>query len=359
MFKCNLYKNLGAIQLSINLELDADKLMVVLGQSGCGKSSFLNLIAGFTKPDKGSAILNNQVLYNHEQDVSRPIHKRHIGYIQQESCLFPHLTVKENILYGVTKKKRKQVLETYQELIRTLGIQDLEDAYPTHISGGQQQRVAIGRVLMTEPKMILWDEPFSALDHIIRDELRGLVDQLKKRYSIPMLFVTHDLGEAYQLGDDIAVMSQGEIQQVGRREEVFHRPINMEVARTIGVTNFIKGIKMEEDTYRCNRIILKVKEQSETSIEACYLGIRPENILYVREEEIEPKACKEIGNIFLATVLNIRKHLESYLLTIKISGLDNTLQMRMPTAVWQRYEIEVGMQIRVLLKYKSLIVLGE
>jgi molybdate transport system ATP-binding protein len=376
MLKGQFYKKLGNFDLDLSLTVGNKELLVILGASGCGKSTLLNCLAGFMPIDRGQIELDKVEFSNTNRGCHVPIHERQIAYIQQGKTLFPHLSVKENILYSVRGKRDQAVMTRYQDLLKLLAIEDLEKRRPHTLSGGQQQRVAIGRALMMSPKLILWDEPFSALDHLIREDLRHLVLTLKETLSIPMIFVTHDLEEAFQLSDRLGIMASGRILQLGDRDKVFNSPVNARVGKILGISNILTATYTQEEKgktshagkvirFQCDDICLNgidIDERLTTSQigTRVQLGIRPEQILYVREDvdSIKPLTQEVEGNIFEATVLTITKHLENYRLKISIKGLRNPLMMDMPRGVIQRYDIYQGASISVLLKYKRLIVMN-
>jgi molybdate transport system ATP-binding protein len=374
MLKANIYKQIGDFLLEVDVTVGNRELLVILGASGCGKSTLLNCLAGFLTIDQGYIELDKVVCNDTKGQVHLPINKRHIAYIQQGKTLFPHLTVKENILYSIAKKQRQPVEEAYRDLLQLLGIEDLESRMPHSLSGGQQQRVAIARSLMMSPKLILWDEPFSALDHMIREELRDLVLSLKRRLSIPMIFVTHDLEEAFQLADRLGVMDQGKILQLDDRDRLFNSPINHRVGKVLGISNILEttyvgrsdhqGIKGDLVTLKCQNLELKGIDIDKRLLAHDFgsrvnIGIRPEQILYVRQgkDDQEPLAQNVEGNVFEATVFSITKHLENYRLKIGIKGLETPLLMDIPRGVIQRYDIYEGGLIKVLLKYKRIILM--
>lgn len=234
MFRCSIEKNIGPLELSCDIEVKNNRLLVILGPSGCGKTTLLNLITGIHSPDRGRLSINGTTLFDSEKQLNQPISERHIGYIQQSGYLFPHLTVKENILYSIPKKKWDHVDVKYRDLLKLFDLVGHENDHPHVLSGGQKQRVAIGRALMMEPKLMIWDEPFSALDHMIRKEMRTLVLKVKHELGIPMIFVTHDLDEAFDLADDLAVMLKGRILQHGDKMDVIYNPSSKQVETLIG-----------------------------------------------------------------------------------------------------------------------------
>lgn len=236
MLTFKLKKQLETFVLDVDSAIGNKELLVVLGPSGCGKTTLLDCIAGFGSVDSGHIELNKAVFCSTDKGIKRPIHERHVAYIQQECHLFPHLNVQENVLYSVKKGARRSAEQDYQTYMKRLGIEHLEKRSVTTLSGGEQQRVAIARALMMNPKLMLWDEPFSALDYGTRESLRALVLELKEALGIPMIFVTHDLTEAYVLADRLAVMAAGKFLQCDGAREVFDRPATKAVADILGIT---------------------------------------------------------------------------------------------------------------------------
>lgn len=246
MFRCQIEKTMGQLELDVQLEVRLGENLVIFGPSGCGKTTLLNLITGILTPDSGEIWIGKTCLYNRFTDKNMPIHNRHIGYIQQEAYLFPHLTVRDNILYSLIGKPTADDLKRYEYLIERMGIQSHVNEYPSALSGGQKQRTAICRALMMKPSFMLWDEPFSALDHSIRKEMRVLVERVKNELGIPMVFVTHDLEEAIELADVLAVMDAGQILQSGRTDQVLSKPIDERVHRILGLKeNTTRGRRTE------------------------------------------------------------------------------------------------------------------
>ena len=234
MIDVNINKKLSEFTLNAQFYEEDKNIIVILGKSGCGKSTLLNTIAGILTPDNGKIVVDDKVLFDKLNHIDIPIYKRRVGYIQQKNNLFPHKSVEENIKYGL---KDNNIRIDY--LLDDLQIKEILKKYPREISGGQGQRVSIARAIVTNPSILLMDEPFSALDNVMRLNLRVLVKKLNKDFKIPIIFVTHDLEEAYYMGDKIIVMSRGEIIQMGSRDEIFNNPINKEVQ------DFIKNFSVD------------------------------------------------------------------------------------------------------------------
>lgn len=207
MLKVEICKQLPNFTLEIKFTV-AESMAVLFGPSGCGKTTILRCIAGLAKPEWGCICLDETVLYDSSRKTCLPSRRRGIGYVFQEYALFPHMTVKKNILYGVKNPKEKNDNSLY-ELLKLFKISSLINRYPAELSGGEKQRVALARALMSEPKILLLDEPLSALDNEIRYELQDELFRIKNDLKISMILVTHDLEEARKLGDQIIYMKNG------------------------------------------------------------------------------------------------------------------------------------------------------
>ncbi len=215
MLSVEFEKTLGGFHLRPRFVAE-DELVVLLGPSGSGKSLTLRAIAGLLRPDRGRIELPQGVVFDSQAHIEAPPQERGVGYVVQNLALFPHLTVAENIGFAIDRWKRPERQQRVAELVELLGLQGLESRLPRFISGGQQQRVALGRALAARPRVLLLDEPFTALDTQVRHTLRREVARLRRQLGLLALFVTHDLQEAYALGDSIAVYDQGEVLQFGQ-----------------------------------------------------------------------------------------------------------------------------------------------
>jgi molybdate transport system ATP-binding protein len=221
-------KTVHGFTLDIAWEI-GNELAVLFGYSGAGKSMTLQLLAGLMKPDKGSIVLNGRTLFNSVSRVDLSPQERSFGYVFQDLALFPHMTVKENILYGAHGIKKEERDKRAREMIEMFRLAGLDDALPPEISGGQKQRVALARALIRKPDALLLDEPFSALDNPIRAEMRKFLLDVQRTFDIPVVLVTHDLVEASTLADTVIVYAQGRILQSGSPAEVLLAPVSKEV----------------------------------------------------------------------------------------------------------------------------------
>lgn len=206
----------------VNLEIKNGSLIALLGPSGSGKSTLLRILAGLENPDAGRIWLDGQ------DTTQVPLQKREIGFVFQNYALFPHLTVSQNIAFGLEIRDINQgrKLQRVQELLQLMQLEKFADRYPNQLSGGQRQRVALARALAVEPKVLLLDEPFAALDAKIRKQLRHWLRTLHQHISVTTVFVTHDHIEAFELAHEIVVLENGNIVQIGTPQEIIDHPAN-------------------------------------------------------------------------------------------------------------------------------------
>lgn len=229
---------------NISFQLEKGELVSFLGPSGCGKTTLLNIIGGFVKNDSGS-------IYLEDKDITEcPPEKREIVTVFQIYALFPHMNVVENVKYGLKYRgyNKEEQIKLAKEYLKIVGLEGYEKNSVGELSGGQQQRVALARALVLQPKILLLDEPFSNLDAKLKIAMREEIKELQKRLGISMIFVTHDQEEALSISDRIVVMSNGEIVQIGKPEEIYYSPKNRYVAEFIGKINFLEiGNKRPEE----------------------------------------------------------------------------------------------------------------
>ncbi len=228
MLDAAIRKTFPGITVEVEFTLD-NGILVLFGPSGSGKTTILNCISGLQKPDKGHVSLGGKQFFSSEQAVNIPVRKRRIGYVFQEYALFPHLTVMENALYGMQGggRKGKGCRMEVPDVLEMLKIGHLQNRYPANLSGGEKQRVALARALMVEPELLLLDEPFSALDHANRMDLRLELKQLQRTWSIPFLLVTHSREEMKVLADEVLFLERGK--RSGRLQAI-PDPIELEKA---------------------------------------------------------------------------------------------------------------------------------
>lgn len=236
------------IPLSVQLECRAGELLALVGPSGSGKTTILRAIAGLYKPDNGHIICQGESWQNSAQQIFLPAHQRHVGLVFQHYALFPHMTVLNNIQQALTDMPKPLRRSQALELLKKVHLEGLELRFPKTLSGGQQQRVAVARALARSPKVLLLDEPFSAVDQVTRRKLyRELLD-LRKKHAMPMILVTHDLEESTLLADRIALLHKGDVLQTGTPEFVSAHPKTATVARLMDQQNLFTAQVKEQDT---------------------------------------------------------------------------------------------------------------
>src|ERR1051325_7740757 len=276
----------------ISFDVKEGEALVLLGASGSGKTTILRIIAGLEQPDAGSVIL-------HGRDVTDlPARERNVGVIFQSYALFPRMTVEQNIGYGlrIRRRARKEIRETVDELIHLVRLDEHRKKYPSQLSGGQQQRVAIARTLAYKPQVLLFDEPFGALDAQMRVRLRREIHQLLKQVNLPAIFITHDQEEALELGDRIAVLNAGKLEQIGTPDDVYNHPETEYVATFLGAANLLLGVvsgdSVEIGTARipAGREVARFRDA-----QAVKLVFRPEDVYLSRSGEL-PDGCRRLTN---------------------------------------------------------------
>jgi molybdate transport system ATP-binding protein len=214
---------------------------VLFGPSGGGKTTILRCLAGLDRPQRGIIRFGEETWFDHDRGICLPPQARGIGFLFQEYALFPHLTAEGNVSYGLRSLKRAERQQRVQDILKLVGIAGLEQRYPRQLSGGQQQRLALARALACRPRLLLLDEPLSALDAPTRAEIRRELRGTLTRLDIPVILVTHDTVEALSMGEQIVVVEAGKIAQAGSIHDVFARPATLSVARQVGVETIVPG----------------------------------------------------------------------------------------------------------------------
>ncbi|MGF1677789.1 MAG: ABC transporter ATP-binding protein [Candidatus Methylacidiphilales bacterium] len=223
----------------MDLDVREGEILTLLGSSGSGKSTLLRLIAGIERPDRGQIFIDGKMVCGDECFVAPE--KRRIGVVFQNFALFPHLTVRENVTFGLSKRSSVSARERYRQLETMLELEGLEGRYPHQISGGQQQRVAVARAMAPEPSILLFDEPFSNLDEYLRENVRRDIRSLLKDHGLTSIFVSHDKKDALSISDRIAVINNGIVEQVDTPEMIYTSPRTRYIAEYFGKTNLIEA----------------------------------------------------------------------------------------------------------------------
>lgn len=310
----NVYKSYSGNEVVHDFCLDIDKgtLVSFLGPSGCGKTTTLRMIAGFEQVDEGTILLDGDDI-----SVVAP-NKRGIGMVFQSYALFPNKTVRENISFGLRMKKtpRNEIGKKVDTVLDMVRLRETGDRYPHQLSGGQQQRIALARALAVEPRVLLLDEPLSALDAEVRVALRGEIRRIQSELGITTVYVTHDQEEALSISDKVVVMNKGLIEQVGVPEEIYRTPKTRFVATFIGTANQFQGIASGTSTVVSGNLSLLANDAINFSQGQKVVAlVRPENI------QIETEACmKEGWNNIVGEIETITFHGAVTRLSVNVNG---------------------------------------
>ena len=239
----NKYYGRNHVLKDINLVIEDGEFMTLLGPSGCGKTTTLRVVAGLEKPQEGYMYMGNREIVNAPEKFYEEPGKRHLNLVFQSYALWPHMTVFDNVAFGleVAKVPKEEIRRKVENALKRMRIEAFIDRYPSELSGGQQQRVAIARAIVSEPEVLLLDEPLSNLDAKLRIEMRSAIRDVQKQVGITTVYVTHDQEEALAISDRIAVMKLGIIQQIGSPQDIYARPYNAFVSTFIGHSNLFFG----------------------------------------------------------------------------------------------------------------------
>jgi len=280
-------KRFGKTSVLENISFDVaeGEALVLLGASGSGKTTILRIIAGLEQPYTGHVIL-------HGRDVTElPARERGVGVIFQSYALFPKMTVEKNIGYGlkIRKRRRKEIRETVNELLSLVQLEEHRKKFPSQLSGGQQQRVAIARTLAYKPEVLLFDEPFGALDTQTRVHLRREIRALLRKVNVPAIFITHDQEEALELGDRVAVIYKGHIEQIGTPFEIYNQPATEYVATFLGAANILEGVVRNNSVeVGPARLSVQLDKQKFKDGECVKIIFRPEDVSLSKTDFVRP-----------------------------------------------------------------------
>jgi molybdate transport system ATP-binding protein len=363
MIEIAVRKRLEAFELGVELKAPENQIVVLFGPSGAGKSMTLASVAGLVLPDSGRIVLGNRVLFDSSVGISLAPQQRNVGLVKQDLALFPHLTVEQNVAYGLSRAPRNVRRERLDELLRLMHLDGLAGRYPSQLSGGQQQRVALARALAPHPGLLLLDEPFSALDAPTRMQLRDELLRLQRQIKIPILFVTHDLGEAYFLADRLAVIDAGKILQIDAPGEVLSHPCCLAVARAVGVKNIFPGTIEWCDNAGCRvrvaDVVLNTSPAPFGPGMRVHVCLRPERVMLLRpdragrssdENSMQGEIVREMNDGMTATLFfrAIGKRLSLD------ATRDYDLQIELPVYIFERLRLAQQREWTVSLRKNAI-----
>jgi len=304
----NVVKRFGSFSAlhDVSLEIPDGKLIALLGPSGSGKTTLLRVIAGLEAHDSGTVLFDGRnAAYRHPRD-------RRVGFVFQHYALFQHSTVFENIAFGLRVRPRpvrpseEEIGRRVQEMLDLVQLNGLADRYPTQLSGGQRQRVALARALAIEPRILLLDEPFGALDAKVREELRRWLRRLHEQMEITTILVTHDQEEALEVADQVVIMNRGRIEQVGTPEEVYESPINPFVYTFLGTVTIFRG-RLTDGKLQVGELQLEAPEHSGAGQEHAFGCVRPHDLVVSRDGNGMPVLVKNVHVIGPWVRLELRR----------------------------------------------------
>lgn len=352
-------KRYPGFHLQVRLSLRTE-VMVLYGPSGAGKTQTLRAIAGLMRPDRGEIRLDGRPLFRCQgtrATVNVPPQERRIGYVFQGYALFPHLTALENVAFGIRGRHRREEALSW---LRRMRLEHVAHLYPSQLSGGQQQRVAIARTLAAGPAALLLDEPFSALDLDAKRRLQEELRQLQRELSLPVLYVTHSLEDAFAVGERIAVIAEGRVQQVGALAEVVARPANRRVASVFGLPNVIRarvrGLSPEGLLLDWDGQELLATPRSLPAGAWVFAHIRPEEVRFIYPDR--PLSAAVRHNRLRVQVLEQRLGPDFRLVRVLTQGPPwAELEVRSPPSTYMDLGIAPGSQLEVAVRPAGIVVL--
>ena len=342
----NVEKHFGSFHAlkNVNLNIDSGELLALLGPSGCGKTTLLRIIAGLETADQGS------ILFSGEDATDLHVRERQVGFVFQHYALFRHMTVFENVAFGLrvrpraTRPSDEQIKKKVMDLLKLVQLDWLADRYPSQLSGGQRQRIALARALAVEPKVLLLDEPFGALDAKVRKELRRWLRRLHDELHVTSIFVTHDQEEALEVADRVVLMNAGHIEQVGTPQQVWDHPASPFVYGFLGDVNLFHG-RAHEGLVHLEGIAIDSPEHQEAQNAKAFAYVRPHDLEVAR---YEAGATGIVANLERAIVVGPIARLE--LLPVdsqQPSGHDPLIEAQIPAEQFRALGIREGEQVVV------------
>ena len=354
----NLTVSVGIFSLrEVSLSLPDGQCHIILGPTGSGKTLLLETIVGFKRPDTGSIVLDSR-------DISSlPVEARGISYVPQDLALFPHMTVEDNIMYGLKILKNTQHKELVGDMIETLGIRYLLNRSVTNLSGGEQQRVALVRALAIGCKRLALDEPFSALHETMKTELWFIILNLMRKYNLTIYMITHDLEEAFFLGNTVSILINGRLLQTGTNREVWYNPQNIEIAKFLFIRNLFNGEVLAVDentaTIKCpelNTSITVNRNKRGLALkkgDAITIGIRPANVLILEDRKINDK----YENIFYGRIAEVFSKGDYHILHFVPEGGKTIIEIEIPDTVFCSHCITKGKKTIISVKRGHIILI--
>jgi len=360
VIEVHITKRLGNFSLDLSLNLEKN-VTVLFGPSGSGKSVTLQNIAGWMEPDSGRIRVDGLVYFDKASGVNLPIHRRRIGYVLQEPSLFPHMTLFENIAYGVSGLPSGERKRRVLQIIERMRLNGLEDHFPAQISGGQKQRGALARALVASPLLFLLDEPFASLDNPVREKLRLDLLRIIREDNVPFIFVTHDVEEAFVLAEEMVVLNEGRVEQRGSKEDIFYRTQTHSTARFFGAKNIFRG-KIAEIRPDVGEMTVGVERKAFKAVipyrpgmvvgEWITFCIRPEEIMILKEDK--PIKANLQRNVFSGEIVRVVERGAEHTLFFKQGEDDYDFEISLSNLAYRSLHLREGDRVSVAFKWESI-----
>jgi molybdate transport system ATP-binding protein len=355
----DIEKNYGAFHLHVALTAEPG-VLVLFGASGAGKTTILNAIAGLVRPDRGTIRVGEETWFSRgrpEPAIDVPARIRRVGYVMQDYALFPHMTALENVRFPLRRDPAGET--TARTLLDRVSMGHLAERRPAQLSGGQQQRVAIARALAGNSRVLLLDEPFGALDAPVRERLQRDLRLLQRAMDLIIVLVTHRLEDAFAMGDVIAVLRAGSLEQVGPIADVFHRPATRGVAEIMGIRNLLRArVCAVAATTTLDWNGMTLEAPADPGLEA-----GAEVTAYVRPDDVKivypnrPISPQVAHNLLEATILASRQNASVRILRIKLPN-ESEIEVRFPALSYGEMTLEPGETVRVAIRREGIVLLG-
>ena len=328
----------------VNLHIESGELVALLGPSGCGKTTLLRIIAGLETADQGS------ILFSGEDTTDVHVRERQVGFVFQHYALFRHMTVFENVAFGLRVKPRSQrpseaqIKTKVHDLLKLVQLDWLADRYPAQLSGGQRQRIALARALAVEPKVLLLDEPFGALDAKVRKELRRWLRRLHDELHVTSIFVTHDQEEALEVADRVVLMNRGKVEQVGTPQQVWDHPASPFVYGFLGDVNLFHG-RAHEGSLHLEGVVIDSPEHEAAQNAKAFAYVRPHDL---EVQRYQAGATGIVAELQRAIVVGPIARLELWPLdATQTDGHDPLIEAQMPAGLFAELGFKEGEKLVV------------
>jgi ABC-type Fe3+/spermidine/putrescine transport system ATPase subunit len=345
----------------LSLEVKDKEILCLLGPNGCGKSTLLNLISGLIRQDSGDIYINNTLISggtDYKKVNLKPL-ERKVGYVFQTISLFPHMRVEDNVAYGLKALHlpKDEVRKRTAQMLDFVGLSEYARFYPSQLSGGQRQRTALARSLATEPKVLLLDEPVSAIDPQLKESFRLELRSYLRKLKITVIYVTHNLSEAFIMSDRIAVMGNGHIEQIGSGSEIFDKPHSMFVAKFLGVNTFKgKALRKHDGLLEIEANGIRLQAEAAANLEGkdVVATLKTEDIFLTKQEKSSTQ--DNLYNVVVGTIMEMTQMRSTVQISVDVGFI---LKARVQLSTLKNSELSIGDRVQVSFSPEALNVFAQ